>query len=179
FPVPPLAVPDLDQTMPESLSQSPSVDLFIQRARAVRPEFALTQENARAVAEICSRLDGLPLAIELAAARTKALTPQAIQQRLDRRLQLLTGGARDMPARQQTIRNTITWSYDLLDESEKTLFRRLAVFVGGCTLEAAESVCDRGGELDPDAPNVVDGVTSLVDKSLLRQKEQDDGEPRF
>ncbi|HKQ74605.1 MAG TPA: protein kinase [Blastocatellia bacterium] len=179
FPVPPLAVPTLDQTASELLSKSPSVDLFIQRARAVRPEFALTQENARAVAEICSRLDGLPLAIELAAARIKALTPQAIRQRLDRRLQLLTGGARDLPTRQQTIRNTITWSYDLLEESEKTLFRRLAVFVGGCTLETAEYVCNRGGESDPDAPDIVDSITSLVDKSLLRQKEQDDGEPRF
>jgi non-specific serine/threonine protein kinase len=176
FPVPPLAIPDLLQTTPESLGQSPAVDLFIQRARAVRPEFALTQENARAVAEICARLDGLPLAIELAAARIKVLTPQAIQQRLDRRLQLLTGGARDLPARQQTIRNTITWSYDLLGESEKILFRRLAVFVGGFTLEATESVCNRGGELEPDT---LDTVTSLVDKSLLRQKEQDDGEPRF
>jgi predicted ATPase len=185
FPVPPLAVPDLDQTTPELLAQSPSVDLFIQRAQAIRPEFALTQENARAVAEICSRLDGLPLAIELAAARIKALTPQAIQQRLNRRLQLLTGGARDLPARQQTIRNAITWSYDLLEEGEKILFRRLAVFVGGCTLGAAESVCTQDGQSDPDvvdvpdALDVLDGITSLVDKSLLRQKAQDDGEPRF
>lgn len=176
YPVPPLAVPDLNQTTPELLGQSPSVDLFIQRARSVRPDFALTQENARSVAEICSRLDGLPLAIELAAARIKALTPQAIKQRLDRCLQLLTGGARDLPARQQTIRNTITWSYDLLEESEKTLFRRLAVFVGGCTLGAAEYVCSHDGEPDFD---VLDGVTSLVDKCLLRQREQCDGEPRF
>jgi predicted ATPase len=176
FPVPPLATPDLDQTTPELLMQSPAVDLFIQRARAVRPGFALTPDNARAVAEICSRLDGLPLAIELAAARIKALTPQAIQQRLDRRLQLLTGGARDLPARQQTIRNMITWSYDLLEDGEKILFRRLAVFVGGCTLGAAEFVCSRGGELDLD---VLDTITSLLDKSLLRQKEQDDGEMRY
>jgi predicted ATPase len=176
FPVPPLATPDLDQTTPESLIQSPAVDLFIQRARAVRPGFMLTQENARAVAEICSRLDGLPLAIELAAARIKALTPQSIQQRLDRRLQLLTGGARDLPARQQTIRNMITWSYDLLEEDEKILFRRLAPFVGGCTLEAAEYVCSRGGESDLD---VLDNITSLIDKSLLRQKEQGDGEMRY
>jgi predicted ATPase len=176
FPVPPLATPDLDQTAPEMLIQSPAVDLFIQRARAVRPGFALTPENARAVAEICARLDGLPLAIELAAARIKALTPQAIRQRLDRRLQLLTGGARDLPARQQTIRNMITWSYDLLEESEKILFRRLAVFVGGCTLEAAEDVCNRRGESDLD---VLDNIASLLDKSLLRQKEQSDSEMRY
>src|SRR5206468_811960 len=119
----------------------------------------------RPIAEICARLDGLPLAIELAAARIKLLPPQALLTRLSQRLQLLTGGARDAPARQQTLRNTIKWSYDLLDASEQRLFRRLSVFVGGCPLEAIEAVC---AALDTDATalQVLDGVDSLIDKSL-------------
>jgi tetratricopeptide (TPR) repeat protein len=151
------------------------VQLFIERARAARSEFAVTNENAPAVAEICARLDGLPLAIELAAARVRLLPPQAMLARLERRLPLLTGGARDLPARHQTLRGAIAWSYDLLTPEEQKLFRRLAVFVGGCTLEAAEAVGNAAGDLDLE---ILDGVDSLVDKSLLRQEEQADGEPR-
>src|SRR5205814_5043250 len=127
------------------------------------------------VAEICSRLDGLPLAIELAAARTRLLSPPALLVRLERRLPLLTGGARDLPARQQTLRNAISWSYELLTEEERRLFRRLSVFVGGCTLEEAEAVCNGAGDLGVEA---LDGPAVLVDQSLLRQQEVN-GEPRF
>ena len=148
FPLGPLAVPAKgDGRRTEDvlrITYYPSVQLFVQRARAVKPDFALTEENAMAVADICRRLDGLPLAIELAAARVKALPPQAILQRLDGRLRLLTGGARDLPTRHQTLRNTLDWSYHLLTEAEKTLFRRLAVFMGGRTLEAVEVVCVDG-----------------------------------
>ena len=139
FPVTPLALPVHGATLPrEQLSQYAAVALFIQRAIAVKPDFMVTNENAPAVAEICHRLDGLPLAIELAAARIKLLTPQAMLSRLERRLPLLTGGARDLPERQQTLRHAIDWSYNLLDDQAKRLFRRLAVFASGWTLEAAE-----------------------------------------
>ena len=158
--------------------------LFIQRALAVKPDFTVTNENAPVVAEICVRLDGLPLAIELAAARIRLLTPQAMLARLESRLKLLTGGARDIPTRQQTLRDTIAWSYDLLDEGERALFRRLAVFVGGCTLEAAEAVCQSAR--DPStgagqtlAVEVLDGLESLVGKSLMRPQEAPGGESRF
>src|SRR6185437_13789165 len=124
------------------------------------------------VAEVCARLDGLPLAIELAAARVKLLSPQAILSRLESRLKLLTGGARDLPARQQTLRGAIGWGYDLLTPGEQQLFRRLAVFVGGCTLDAAEAVCNQDGDLEND---LLDGAASLVDQSLLRQEETEDG----
>jgi predicted ATPase len=141
FPVPPLALPDPHQLPPvETVSQYAAVALFIARAQAVKPDFALTNQNAPAVAEICVRLDGLPLALELAAARSKLFGPQALLDQLSSRLKILTGGARDLPMRQQSLHNTISWSYQLLDASEQTLFRRLAVFVGGCTLEAAEAV---------------------------------------
>ena len=177
FPVPPLAVPDA-QNLPsfERLGQYEAVALFVQRACAVRPAFALSQENASSVAEICIRLDGLPLAIELAAARIKVLSPRAILARLQHRFDLLTGGACDLPPRHRTLREAIAWSYDLLTKDEKRLFRRLAVFVGGHPFEAAERVgrAVAGGEL-----GVLDGLTSLVDKNLLGQKEQPDGEPRF
>jgi predicted ATPase/class 3 adenylate cyclase len=177
YSVPPLAVPDLKQLPPiERLSQYESVRLFIEIATDVRPDFKVTNENAPAVAEICARLDGLPLALELAASRIRLLPPQAMLSRLQSRLKLLTGGARDLPARQQTLSNTIEWSYELLSEEEKKLFRRLAVFVGGRTLEAIEAVCDADGELGID---VLDGTQSLVDKSLLRQEEAIGGEPRF
>ena len=160
----------------EELSASEAVQLFVERAQAVRSDFALTAENAPAVAAICRRLDGLPLAIELAAARVKVLPPVALLARLERRLPLLTGGGRDLPARQQTMRDAIAWSYDLLTGGEQALFRRLAVFVGGFTLEAAEAVAGSPGDLGID---VVDGVCSLVDKSLLRQEGGPGGEPRF
>jgi len=177
FPVPPLALPETKQLPPAiDLASYAAVALFVGRAAAVRPTFALTEKNARAVAEICIRLDGLPLAIELAAARVKLLPPQTILPRLENQLKLLTGGARDLPARHQTMRGAISWSYDLLDESEKKLPNRLAVFAGGCTLEAAEAVCGAGGNLQIE---VLDGIASLVDKSLLVQREQADGESRF
>ncbi|HEV3474350.1 MAG TPA: adenylate/guanylate cyclase domain-containing protein, partial [Actinomycetota bacterium] len=173
YPVPPLALPD-PAHLPglEALSQFEAVALFIDRARAVKPDFAVTNENAPAVAEICARLDGLPLAIELAAVRVKLLSPQSMLARLGQRLPLLTGGARDLPERQRTLRGAIEWSHDLLDDAKRSLFARLAVFQGGCTLEAAEAVC--GTDLD-----VLDGLASLVDESLLRRSETTDGELRF
>ena len=177
FPVPPLALPD-PGSLPSvgAMSQYAAVALFIERAAAVNPDFAVTNENAPAVAEICHRLDGLPLAIELAAARIRLLPPAAMLARLGRRLPFLTGGARDLPARQQTLRGTIEWSYDLLDEGERRLFRWLAPFVGGCTLEAVETVCNALGDLQVD---VLDGVASLVDKSLVRQDQGTGGEHCF
>ena len=171
YPVPPLALPDSRRAFtPEELSQYGAVALFIERATAIKPDFVVTDTNAPAVVEICARLDGLPLAIELAATRIRLLNLQAMLARLERRLPMLTGGARDLPTRQRTLRSTIGWSYDLLDEGERTLFRRLAIFVGGCTLEAAEAVCDADGDLGID---VLDGVASLVSKSLLRELGQE------
>jgi predicted ATPase/class 3 adenylate cyclase len=183
FPVPPLELPD-PRRLPtvDTLSQYAAVELFIQRALAVRPDFRVDNANAPAVAEICVRLDGLPLAIELAAARIKLFPPQAILPRLGRRLELLRGGARDMPERHQTLRHAIAWSYDLLEGGEQVLFRRLAVFARGCTLEAVEAVCQavHDSAVGPEQSlEVLDGVASLVDKSLLRQQEQASGEPRF
>ena len=177
FPVPPLALPDSKSTPSlEVLSRCPAVALFVQRAAAAKPDFELNAENARAVTEICARLDGLPLAIELAAARVKVLSLSAMRTRLESRLQLLTGGARDLPQRQQTLRATIDWSYDLLSPAEQKLFRRLSVFVGGSTLEGVEAVCDTKADLDLD---LLDGTASMVDKSLLQQAEQANGESRF
>jgi non-specific serine/threonine protein kinase len=174
YAVEPLEVPVFTSLPPlDELGRAPAVELFVERARAVKPSFALTADNARAVAEICQRLDGLPLAIELAAARVKVLAPAAMLERLDNRLKILTGGARDLPGRQQTMRGAVAWSYDLLDEGERALFSRLAVFAGGATLGAAEAVCGWDG-LD-----VLDTVSSLVDKSLLRQRDDEDGEARF
>jgi len=172
FAVPPLAVPDPNH-LPDlvALSQYEAVALFISRAQAVKPDFQVTNANAPAVAEICVRLDGLPLAIELAAARIKLLPPQALLARLERRLAVLTSGARDVPVRQQTLRNTIEWSYHLLDAAEQRLFRRLSVFVGGCQLSAVEAVCSALGDGDGAVP-VLDVVASLIDKSLLQQVEQ-------
>jgi predicted ATPase len=175
--VPPLALPDPRSLgRVEMLSGYPAVALFVQRARAVKPGFALGEENAAPVVEICARLDGLPLAIELAAARVKVLTPAAILGRLESRLRLLTGGARDLPERQQTLRRAMGWSYELLTSEEQKLFRRMAVFAGGFTLEAAEAVANAGEDLDLD---VFDGVASLVDKSLLQQMGESAGEARF
>jgi predicted ATPase/class 3 adenylate cyclase len=179
FPVPSLALPDPGH-LPglAALSHYAAVVLFLQRAQAVKPDFQITNANARAIAEICVRLDGLPLAIELAAARMKLFSPQGLLARLDQRLSVLTGTSRDLPARQQTLRNTIAWSYNLLDAEDQQLFRRLSVFVGGCTLEAIEAVC-AVGENGSDAGQILDRVASLIDKSLLQQTEQEGQEPRL
>jgi len=177
LPVPPMELPDVAHLPPlDALTQYEAVSLFIQRAKAVHAGFMITDDNAPAVAEICARLDGLPLAIELAAARIRVLSPQAILTRLSDRLGLLTGGARDLPRRQRTLRDAIDWSYDLLDEPERRLFARLSAFVGGWSLEAAETVCNPEGELPMD---ILDALGSLVDKSLLRRTDTDTGEPRF
>jgi predicted ATPase/class 3 adenylate cyclase len=177
YSVPPLAVPDLNRSEPPArLAAYEAVQLFLERAQAVKPEFELTSENAPAVAEICARLDGLPLAIELGAARVRILSPQALLGRLSQRLALLTGGALDAPARQRTLRDTIEWSYGLLNASEQRLFARLSVFLGGRTIDAAEAVCDPAADL---GAAVFDGIASLVEKSLLRQDEGPAGEPRF
>jgi predicted ATPase/class 3 adenylate cyclase/DNA-binding CsgD family transcriptional regulator len=179
FAVPPLALPDPTH-LPElaALAHYAAVALFLQRAQAVKPDFQVTAANARAIAEICVQLDGLPLALELAAARVKLFPPQALLVRLGQRLQVLTSGARDAPMRQQSLRNTLAWSYDLLPAEEQQLFRRLSVFVGGCTLEAIEAVCETldGGD---GAGQVLDRVASLIDKSLLQQTEQESNEPRL
>jgi predicted ATPase len=214
YPVPPLALPDSTDLPPlERLAQVEAVQLFTQRARAVRADFSITDENGPAVAEICRRLDGLPLAIELAAARVRLLPPQKMLAQLGDRFRLLTGGAKDLAARHQTLRGAIDWSYDLLNADEKTLFRRLAVFCCSCTLEAAEAVCNgsgdpssgnRGEPVEPSgqapsadfprlrsgqagqapstssgqAVDVLNGLGSLVDQSLLKPSDVD-GEPRF
>jgi predicted ATPase/class 3 adenylate cyclase/DNA-binding CsgD family transcriptional regulator len=179
FVIPPLSVPD-PKHLPDlvTLSQYEAVALFIQRAQAARVDFQLTTANAAAVAEICVRLDGLPLAIELAAARIKVLPVQALLARLSQRLAVLKGGPRDVPVRQQTLRNTITWSYGLLGTAEQQLFRRLSVFAGGCTLEAAEalSIALDGGSNDG---AILDRMASLLDNSLLSCREAEGKEPRF
>ncbi|MCC7023966.1 MAG: tetratricopeptide repeat protein [Thermomicrobiales bacterium] len=181
LPVPPLPLPHPAErsslaTAPveiDAIEQSPAVRLFVERARAVKPGFALTAENAGAVAEICARLDGLPLAIELAAARARLLTPQALLERFDRRLDLLSRGQRDLPARQQTMRDTIAWSYELLDPAEQGLFRALAVFVDGATIDTALAVA-----ASPDSPDGalenLELIEALADKSLLRIDDGDD-----
>jgi predicted ATPase/class 3 adenylate cyclase len=174
YSLPPLALPNLTQLPSlETLSQYAAVELFIQRAQAVKPDFDITSDTAPAVAEICSQLDGLPLAIELAAARIKMLTPSAIRARLEHRLEFLTGGARDLPLRQQALRSAIGWSFDLLDANEQELFQQLSVFVGGCTVEAVEAVAGKQAVL------LLDRLGSLVDKSLLQEVEGIHGEPRF
>src|SRR5947209_3579811 len=173
YPVPPLPAP-IPGHLPdlESLSRYDAIQLFVQRAEAVKAGFELTDENAAAVAEICYQLDGLPLAIELAAARIRLFPPRSLLGRLGNRLDLLTGGPRDQPARQRTVRKTIDWSYGLLMEPEQALFARLSVFVGGCTLEAAEAVCNPAGELD-----ILDGMTALVEQNLVHERGSE--EPRF
>lgn len=174
-PVPPLSAPARSSRVPaRELARSPAVELFVQRARAARPDFQLTPQNAPAVAEICIRLDGLPLAIELAAARTRMLGPEALLPRLDSRLRLLTGGPRDLPARQQTLRGAIEWSYDLLAPEERRLFRTLAVFVDGFTLEGAEAVVERAGLAEE--VDLLDGVSALAEHSLLQRVSE---QPRF
>ena len=178
YPVPPLGVPDPSVHLPvEVLTRFDAVALFVQRARAVRPDFDLDEQNAPAVASICARLDGLPLAIELAAARIKLFDPVALLARLERSMTtLLASAVRDVPERQRTLRGAIAWSHDLLDTPERILFRRLAIFVGGCTIERAVAVCDPEDELGID---MIDALAALVDKSLLRRAGAPDGEPRF
>jgi len=176
FAVPPLALPDLAH-LPAStaLSEYGAVALFVQRARAIQPEFQLSEANASAIAKICVRLDGLPLLLELAAARVKLLPPHALLARLDRRLHWLTGGAQDLPPRQKSLRSALEWSHALLDVGEQQLFRRLAVFVGGCSLEAAEALGNPAGAPPMD---VLNRIGSLVDKSLLRSAAGVNDEPR-
>jgi predicted ATPase/class 3 adenylate cyclase/Tfp pilus assembly protein PilF len=175
YPVPPLSLPD-PGVLPrlEVITQYEAVRLFVERARAIKADFEVTNENAPAVAEICARLDGLPLAIELAAARVRLLSPHDMLTRLGNRLKLLKGGPRDLPTRQQTLRGTIDWSHELLEEEEKTLFGRLSVFSGGRTLGAIEEICDPEGDLD-----ALEGVESLLEKSLLRREEGAGEESRF
>jgi predicted ATPase len=172
--VPALRLPNVGEREDlTALAANEAVALFVSRAQAVQHDFALTRENAAAVFEICTRLDGLPLAIELAAARVRLMPPAALLRRLERRLPLLSGGPRDAPARQRTLRDTIQWSYDLLSPDEQVLFRRLGIFAGGWTVEAAAAVAQGSGSLD-----VFDGLASLVDKSLVQW--HDTGlEPRF
>lgn len=159
-----------------ALAPDSAIQLFAHRAAAVWPDFAITPENALAIQEICARLDRLPLAIELAAARTRVLSPSAILDRLESRLQLLTGGSVDLPERQQALRNTIDWSHDLLNDAERKLFRRLSAFVGGCTLEAAEAVCNTRRDLGID---LFEGLSSLVDKNLVQHVDRSEAAPRF
>ncbi len=176
-PVPPLALPDAE-TAPtvEAVTAAPAVQLFVARAQAARPDFTLTTANASAVAAICRRLDGLPLAIELAAARTRHLPAPALLHHLDRPLPVLTGGPRDQPTRLQAMRDAIGWSYDLLTADEQAFFRRLSVLAGGGGLEAIAAVTSGAGEIDRDA---LDGVRALVEQSLLIQTEEPSGEPRY
>ena len=176
YPLKALALPALDHIpQVDEVKSVPAVELFLKCAQAVVPDFVLTQANVTAVAAICRRLDGLPLAIELAAARLKLLGPTALLARLDRALPLLVGGPRDLPERQQTMRQTVAWSYDLLTAQEQQLFRRLAVFTGGWSLAAAEAVCQETGE-----PNeILEGLTSLLDKNLIIRTGAPSGEPRF
>jgi predicted ATPase len=184
FVVPPLAIPD--PTRPATaavLAQSPAVDLFVQRAQAVVPGFTLTDQNAQHVAAVCARLDGLPLAIELAAARSKVFTPAALLTRLGTSLSLLTSGPRDLPTRQQTLRGTIDWSYKLLSDTERQLFAQLGVFAGGCTATTAEAVLQAvarsDGTLAETSADVLDGLAALLDQSLLQRDVSADGELRF
>jgi predicted ATPase/transcriptional regulator with XRE-family HTH domain len=174
FPVPPLELPDLSERSRDALARNPSVQLFVDRAQATDPDFYLTDQNAAAVATICARLDGLPLAIELSAARIKLLSPQEIQLRLApagtvdparSRLELLTTRQQDVPARQRTLRGAIDWSHNLLDRGEQILFARLGVFAGGFTLASAQSICNSREDLPLDVPATIE---SLLDKSLLR-----------
>jgi predicted ATPase/class 3 adenylate cyclase len=173
--VPPLELPPVSMESARRIYELAAPKLFVERAAEAKRDFVAQDADAPAIAEICRRLDGLPLAIELAAARIRFLSPSALLARLDRRLAVLTGGPRDLPARQQTLRATIAWSHDLLDERDRTVFRRTAVFVDGWTLEAAEAVCG----FDDEPLAAVDALTSLVDKSLLRREELPDGEARF
>lgn len=173
----PLILPDAGRADAlQHVCEASAVRLFVERARALKPALTVTADNARAVAGICRALDGLPLAIEVAAARVALLPPAAMLARLDHRLTLLTRGARDLPLRQQSLQGAIAWSFDLLAPAEQALLRRLGIFVGGCTLEATTAVCAGNGDLDLD---LLHGLESLLDKSLVRQEETNQGEPRF
>lgn len=176
FPVPPLALPDLTVlSTREALAQNAAVALFLQRVHAILPAFRITTDNARSIAEICVHLDGLPLALELAAVRMKLFSPQALLARLGHLLPLLTSGTRDAPERQQTLRQTIDWSYHLLTLEERHLFRFLSVFIGGCTLETIETLW---GPLHQERA-VIDVVTTLLDQNLVQTIRQGGAEPRF
>jgi predicted ATPase/transcriptional regulator with XRE-family HTH domain len=179
--LPPPPTPGAAQT-PERLAQAAAVALFLARARDARADFTLTAENAAAIAALCTQLDGVPLALELAAARVRVLPPEALLARLasqrSSQLTLLSGGARDTEERQHTMRKTLAWSYDLLAPAVQVLFRRLAVFVGGCTLEAAEAVCSAPEATEPLHIDVLEGLSMLVEESLVQQREED-GEARF
>ncbi|MGI8811112.1 MAG: protein kinase domain-containing protein [Pyrinomonadaceae bacterium] len=181
YAVPPLAVPSKETRISfAELANYEAVRFFVERARVAQTDFVLTDENADAVAEICRRLDGLPLAIELAAARVKLFSPAAILTRLSDSLKLLTGGAQDLPERRQTMRGAIAWSYDLLNDGERKLLNRLAVFAGGFTLDAAETIALNSSVQSSDSGiDIFDGVSSLLDKSLILRRDQTDGEPRF
>jgi predicted ATPase/transcriptional regulator with XRE-family HTH domain len=175
FPVAPLPLPDPQPPADlAALAQEPTVALFVERAQAADPAFMLTEGNATAVAAICRRLDGLPLAIELAAVRVRLLPPESMLVRLEQSLPFLTGGARDAPERQRTLRNTIAWSHELLSLAEQALFRQLSVFVGGWTLEAADALAERNGE-----PDVLGGLSGLLDRHLIRRIESADDDARF
>src|SRR6266487_3305024 len=177
YKVPPLDVPDVQHLeAPDSLSQVASVALFVEQAQANQSDFELTGDNAAAIAEICVLLDGLPLALVLAAARLKVLSPRALLARLAQGFEVLTGGRQDAPAHQHTLRATITWSYNLLSAEEQSIFRYLSIFVGGCTLEAAEAV---GTAASENVTPMLDVISSLVDYSLLVQREQEAGKPRL
>jgi predicted ATPase/transcriptional regulator with XRE-family HTH domain len=190
YPLAPLPLPDVKgATSTAALAQNAAVTLFVERARAVKPNFVLSEGNVADVAAICTRLDGLPLALELAAACSKLLSPRQLLARLEQRLPILSGGARGFPTRQQTLRDTIQWSYDLLSAAEQQLFRNLAGFPGGCTVAGAEALYVEGAvdavqarhapALQTAARTVIDGLSSLVDKSLLRVQDGPDGAPRF
>jgi non-specific serine/threonine protein kinase len=175
FPVVPLALPPASAiSESEALASYSAVALFVQRAQAVLPNFRVTRRNAAAIVEVCTRLDGLPLAIELAASRVKLLPPEALLKRLAQSFQVLSSDVRTRPERHRTLFNTMKWSYDLLDGQEQWLFRRLAIFVGGWIIEAAEAICAARSDIA-----VLDGVASLLDKSLLLRLEQEGEEPRL
>lgn len=175
YAVPPLALPNPKRLPPlDELEKYAAVALFVERAQSVKRDFKLSIENAQAVVDICTQLDGLPLAIELAASRIKLLPPQALLTRLTNKLKMLTGGAANLPTRQRTLRGAIDWSFDLLDANEKRLFARLGVFNQGWNFAAAETVAGEGLDID-----ILDGMGSLIDKSLMRQFERENGEPRF